>query len=159
MHACIHIHTHTCRHTHLIHYMMIHIVPVHQLLKNLKLATTARQKKAVQTMLYKVACWHHGGTRHACAKISFTLSLRLGSNPPSSMRYRTTLGWPSLTALWRQFWARLSMSNLLSPNLGMRYLTISKWPPIAARWRAFRRSYTLDNVRAITLLPEWVNVK
>ena len=71
-----------------------------------------------------------------------TWSLRLGSNPCSSMRNLRILGCPSLAALCRQVWACLSKSNLQGPNMGKRYFTTSKWPPHTARCRAFNWSCT-----------------
>jgi len=72
----------------------------------------------------------------------YTWSVRFGSNPCSSMRNLRIFVCPSLAALWRQVWARLSKSNLEGPKMGTRYFTTSKWPPNTARCRAFSWSYT-----------------
>lgn len=69
-----------------------------------------------------------------------TRSPREGSKPHSSMRYLTVFLWPWTTALWRQFWPKLSRSNLLSPKRFTRYFTDDSLPLIAAKWRALSRS-------------------
>ena len=69
-----------------------------------------------------------------------TRSPREGSKPHSSMRYLTIFLWPWTTALWRQFWPKLSRSNLLSPKRFTRYFTDDSLPLIAANWRALSRS-------------------
>ena len=69
-----------------------------------------------------------------------TRSSREGSKPHSSMRYLTIFLWPWTTALWRQFWPKLSRSNLLSPKQFTRYFTHDSLPLIADKWRALSRS-------------------
>ena len=70
--------------------MWIHSMSVDQLLDYNQLTIEAGQKEAVQVILHMEI----GGTAdYASVQLYLlTLSLRLGSNPSSSMRYCTTLG-------------------------------------------------------------------
>ncbi len=83
---------------------------------------------------------------------TLTLSIRLGSKPCCSMRYLTTLGWPSREAQCRQFCAVLSKSYLSGPNLPHKYRTTDRCPPEAARWRAFRPSCNGKDTRMLILV-------
>ena len=83
---------------------------------------------------------------------TLTESIRLGSKPCCSMRYLTTLGWPSREAQCRQFCAVLSKSYLSGPNLVHKYRTTDRYPPTAARWRAFRPSCNGKDTKMLILV-------
>ena len=129
--------------TYLIRNVLVHFVPRHQLLHYLQPPIGTCQQKAVQVILYR----HYdnekeysnvsGGHGNPVCTAMHTWSVRLGSNPCSSMRSLRIFGCPSLAALCRQVWPRLSKSNLEGPKMDRRYFTTSKWPPHTARCRAF----------------------